>query len=1422
MVRGASETNTNKIGNDIHDECLQCLSTKFNVDRNLILTDVDAMSILISTDCLTSIRKTAIKSFLCLFGSEWTLRVGLPFSPTGTSRQDGVFSCYGDNKCQHLPGFLQGNEMLVLSTPVKIAMHKSCQGKLVESLEQRKIHLTKQSERGGICFNPKRAANSPGYVDMVDALLESCFVESSRLHLLHVADFGCKKKVRPGLPSCPLKEFFDKLDDMRKNGVTVENCQTDIAFTIPLPLNRLVQFSLKRKRDHQSSTTSETVLKSCSLKTYPIHALPMKKGIIDNDKIVGTISLKKPPKKWMTLKPILVGSDLHEDEFSGKQNAACFYRNEEARGGVEQMSVNPSILHSVKVYSDIIHPYSQHRKNFPFKEKKIWGIGCGQIVSLKRLLVEIRESAATVFDGMKRIPVHSRIEVSLRPPPHEKPIRLQGHYNDILLHVYLAIDDLCSGESFHLQHNHSHNDSMLSHILALEKEVKSYLHFDSGRKFNEIYPNRRMTEWLRAQLSLMMISAGMSPDYGLKHINSWAKDKDRFDPFKRVHRMNSIMSRIHDPSSGEIDEISEGTREKLRSKLNGLKFSERGIRLLTTFASDQTSKDTPLDTYQKLNFQDKHLLSQWLKSEVIPILIRCMSKEDDTAIHITPNESVFDETRSPVGIISDAWLCQYTDASNDMIPLDPIARCIHRLHSLAIFSDFGRPLFHSIMCSFIVGCQEIGYYKNHQSGKEDAITKKVQNCIDKNENLTNNELQQLCKHISIDLAATNQSNSFYIRHICKFIGLPCSGVEYDAAQYYGNESTRKQKNDQLNEVIKSDMVRRIEQPNSNIVKLYRNASNTTITIKSRSRVMEPGIISSSSAASYEGYDVLKQISGINDTSQNNNNIRNFLCARIGSHIGNIDQAFLESDGHCMTGFEGISSLPSLESRHNIQIIFDGSFSSMGRATNFKPRIMLPITSLALEKDITFCDSIAKKIYMYTYQEKKCIVYTPNEDNYRPKEDCFIVTLGSENSFSWTKYSPIPQIGRYQHTDNHDQRRLHCLSNVRTEGHTNRDKAQRGFVRPKKNATFTSALCELVKSRFACDPATATPKDILVGIHRFLEQLSTLTKYPTIFHQSVIENSELLRSPPRLILNHLREDHPAGSKGVTHEVLCPLICLKYKVTIGVFSLIKKKKSTTFYAYDPRLSVVVCKKIVGAYSTLSVHRKGLIYMWTTEKKVSYYSLNGTKDGTEDASYLSSIRGKFFHADPICLQHMTEVIKIAHGMNLIIGKQPDSLRPEEKALMILTTVINTRIEDSTIQEMKYFGVPQNAIIIIFPHGGKGYWEGCMVHHPKQNLSDTMDHFNSIMANTTHPNEIRMSYIEGVTPSDTEEGLLMLFYAYIGHSVDSVTTFMVTMEKVKSDDNPDLKNKICDWMFNVHNKPTDRKYIPAWFDILCSLVHL
>ena len=144
MVRGASETNTNKIGNDIHDECLQCLSTKFNVDRNLILTDVDAMSILISTDCLTSIRKTAIKSFLCLFGNEWTLRVGLPFNPTGTSRQDGVFSCYGDNKCQHLPGFLQGNEMLVLSTPVKIAMHKSCQGKLVESLERRKIHLTKQ------------------------------------------------------------------------------------------------------------------------------------------------------------------------------------------------------------------------------------------------------------------------------------------------------------------------------------------------------------------------------------------------------------------------------------------------------------------------------------------------------------------------------------------------------------------------------------------------------------------------------------------------------------------------------------------------------------------------------------------------------------------------------------------------------------------------------------------------------------------------------------------------------------------------------------------------------------------------------------------------------------------------------------------------------------------------------------------------------------------------------------------------------------------------------------------------------------------------------------------------------------------------------------------------------------------------------
>ena len=138
--------------------------------------------------------------------------------------------------------------MLVIDTPLKIALHISCKEKLTEELLRRKIHLSPTQGEGGLCFISGRAANLPNYMDVIDAIIDSCHVPSINLHIIHVADIGFKKNISPGKSTCPLLRFFEVQDAMRKAGVKVDNCQTDIAYTIPIQAHRLVQLSCKKRK----------------------------------------------------------------------------------------------------------------------------------------------------------------------------------------------------------------------------------------------------------------------------------------------------------------------------------------------------------------------------------------------------------------------------------------------------------------------------------------------------------------------------------------------------------------------------------------------------------------------------------------------------------------------------------------------------------------------------------------------------------------------------------------------------------------------------------------------------------------------------------------------------------------------------------------------------------------------------------------------------------------------------------------------------------------------------------------------------------------------------------------------------------------------------------------------------------------------
>jgi hypothetical protein len=1150
---GSNQTNTPEIQKQIHTECVETLAKKFRVNCDEIKTDVDAISVLITSDDLTCDKKNAVRTFLRLFGTEWTLRCGIPKSVPGSTRVDGIFSCYDDDnkKCQHIPTYLQGNEMLVIDTPVKIALHKSCKTKLTNTLLERKIHLTPHEGEGGLCFIARRAANLPNYFDVVEAILESCFVESNKLYTIHVADFGCKKKIMPGNPLCPFLELCNKLDHMREIGVSVENCQTDVAFTIPAPPRRVVQLSCKRRRNN-GDPFYKSVLTGSTLQIHPIHGIPLGddgEGIV-KDKLAGTVSLKKSAVKWQdnTNNHIIIG----EGEYRELDSINCLIGNlystndsNDHTEGFEHISINPNCVQSIKAYSDIFHYFAQHRHDFPLHEKDIYHIGSRQIISLKRLLKEIVLSTTQAFDDLSDYPACSRIEISIRATHNDK-LRSAGHYSDILVGVVLAINELCKGKEFNFDCNYSDPEPLRNHLIALESEVNSILHFRSEYKFNQIYPNNRTTMWLRAMVTLMMITAGMAPQSGLKHITNWHNDPDRFDPYKRSDCLNDKPQ--VDILSSEIDSKIDDIRDDFNRMLKKRGFSRDGASSLVNFTCCTTRTMSSLELYELLILEDKLLLSRHLITEIIPFLANHLSKDNED--HDKMNEyNAETRTHQPQEMIEVPWVP--FDFNNNCIPTaNSISRGIHRISTLASFSEFKRPLFLPILYSFIIGCHN--HLCDIHTDLPPATRKKLGDCIAGNESLSNKDFQHLCHIIGINAATANQSNGYYIRQICRKFGFPCENVDYYEIKVYGKRITREKRNKLLNEVIKSDLVKQIEIPGVRKVTIFRNANNETIKIDRKNTVMEKiPITIERGQVCYFGYEAMKMISGVCDPSCNNELFRNHISTRLQNIARKLSNIFLCESGQCMEGFEDATDLASLECCHEFQLKFDPCLHKIHKVSKFIPHIMIPLLSFATEKNIAFYDTTTMKTHIYTHQERKCIVYSIDSHDYRPIKHCTIIVGNERNRFSLQQHTAIQMLPNNIQVAPQELRNT-CLSNIRTVKHTNKNNTLPHISGTKKS--FFGAVSNAMKAKFGepkSHPLLDNPVDMSL-----LEQLSTCRTPPTLFDNSIMENCEVLRRPLRAVLNYLKTK---DKNDLNHKLICPLVCLKYKTPFGIFSLIEKENN-----------------------------------------------------------------------------------------------------------------------------------------------------------------------------------------------------------------------------------------------------------------------
>ena len=264
-----------------------------------IKIDYDAISILIT--CKGSLQeqtKGSLKTFLLGFGCyESAIRV--PHCGILCHGENSIFGC-SRNKCQHTPPEIESSEVIVCDTPIKIAVHKSCKQRIIESLRKAHFPVFPASNRD-ICIDPKKTRNLPCYGLVIDAIINSCINHGK--NFIHVANVGMRIPIEAEIepsdltnPESSIDRIFSNIKQLRLcHETTVEVLQLDLAFTLPHPKGEFLTVNALKVANKEH--TNSSLLSKSDLVIYPMYTQTFDASQNGRNKMkTGTVIIKT--KKW--------------------------------------------------------------------------------------------------------------------------------------------------------------------------------------------------------------------------------------------------------------------------------------------------------------------------------------------------------------------------------------------------------------------------------------------------------------------------------------------------------------------------------------------------------------------------------------------------------------------------------------------------------------------------------------------------------------------------------------------------------------------------------------------------------------------------------------------------------------------------------------------------------------------------------------------------------------------------------------------------------------------------------------------------------------------------------------------------------------------------------------------------------------------
>lgn len=1379
---GAKASSTKEIWDSLADMCKRSIASKFRVGKEKISMDLDAYSFVVSADEMNCDRKEALREFLLSFGGMSFGRCNFPTRCTGSKSKDSIFGCAG-NESQHLPHVLRGNEMLVIDAPVKIALHASCQSSLITNLKTKGFYYLPSSIKTGVCFNPSAAANKPPYAVIVDAIVESCDVPSQvtgntkPTNIIHVADMGFRSPLANNFDA--IHNLFTKCKNMEQTGLIVELTQFDVAFVFEAPQDHLIQASCKLNEVHGK----DSLLQKSQVTVYPLHKLPkFKNEKLKTADLRGTFEIKKT--KWKEGRNVI----FDDETYNSCIHLFSSSNVDESLG--ENISIHSSTLHSVKGYSTIAHQLLQKRSKYLMQDKAMYGVGHRKFEYIQTLIANATLSLNETFHTVKSHGIGFRIEVSLRPH-FSDPLRYSRHGNDLLLIVSLSLQELC-GSKCTIRLTTFPTRSVQTEAMKLLSEVTSMVHYRKDIRFNQVYSDEKVIEWLRSHLSILMITIGICPGYGIKYVNQWLSDEERFDPHDKV---SGAHPRCQNDS---LILIQNRMLQSFERRLKYLRFAERAVQHLRRFLEKAPNLD-PMSCFSSLSLRSKHLLVNCLWTDIIPHLSEFLS-QDKNKVRSSGIENVHDEIDTTYADYEDSLdMLEPSELRSDKIlddlmekapmPVHPLAVAIMSLLRLSLLWNPNRLGFNQILLHYVLAC-----HANENLGYDEITDQKtlglIHDCL-KGTKLTRDDLRCICLHLIPSCATRNQPIISYQRMLSKHYQFPISDIGCTPT---GNLVERMERNAMINLALTQDLSVLVFHDHQKAL-FHRISENTNVEVILQSRVLRM-CNEFEYSTTFQHHNLYCMMANIL-TSKSEACLREILFDRMTRSKRRLQDIFLTNEGNTSKSFKKIDTLKDLEQAHQFGLRkVQDTILNLVMSTRYEPEIVLSLVSYVYQKNIVFYNSMTEITRVFMYWKSRSIKYETRGCNWLPTIKSVIVRLDDDKVFKRQEiiesvstlpminkeaselFSTAPIGGRLS-----SEIRLNLLSNRR---------------RTSSGLHFFSALSKLLNQLdegYLENSDHGNWSSDCLGLKSFCLELSQsgLSQHQC-FHHSVMAHCELLSLPLRILANWLLRNH---FDEITHKLLCPLLCLKHhNLMFGVFDYNEGKKETYFYAHNPFLNIVEMKRYPNFIRLID--RSRTLYVYSSPSRSEYFvpeeilALNHENVWSWD----SSITGKYSHLSINKLENCLDQLKVTYNANIF--KRHEEMedynwRPEYPVCVIKTSELTDR--SKKLLFLSHSGIPHISLILIFPTSRDvEEWDICIVHHPNQDEDSALSHLLAFIENSPAPGIYHPTCIKGRTVEHCESGFYMMLYAYLAFESKLLQNFLISMRAVNHE--PDLKMKSQQWI--------------------------